>query len=332
MSDKKLRFGILGCGMIADFHADAINSLDNAVLIGVADSNPERAQAFADKRGIKAFGSFEAMLESSDIDAVCICTPSGFHAEGAIAALKAKKHVVLEKPMAINTKDAKRICKMCEKSGCVLTVICQLRFSEDIKRLKQLVSENAFGKNVFCDLYMKYWRSEEYYANGGWKGTKKIDGGGALMNQGIHGVDALLYIAGDAKLLKAKTKTNFHKIEVEDTAVAMLDFANGACGVIEASTCAYPGFERRIEVMGSNGYAILRESKLEKLVIGDETLIDSTTEAVSGTASDPSAMSYQLHAMQIDNFIKAINGEEKLLIDHNEGLKAVDLIEKIYRQ
>ncbi len=332
MSKNKLNFGILGCGMIANFHAQAINSLSDAVLYGVADNAFDRAKDFADNYSIKAYESYADMLNDENIDAVCICTPSFFHPQNAIDALKAKKHVVLEKPMAITTQDAERVIAECENSGKLLTIICQLRFAEDMQKLKQLIKDNAFGKIAFCDLYMKYWRDPAYYANGGWKGTKKFDGGGALMNQGIHGVDALLNLMGDAKLIKAKTKTHLHNIEVEDLAVAMLEFENGALGVIEASTCVNPGFDRRIEILGSNGCAILREDRFEKLVINGQTIIDSTTANDIGTASDPAAMSYRLHALQINNLINAVQGKEELLIDGNEGQRAVKLIEEIYKQ
>ena len=328
---QKLKFAIAGCGMIAGFHADAIRSLPNAELVGAVDYNAEKAKEFCEKYGIYAYSSYDEVLADGDVDAVCICTPSGFHAEQAIKALQSKKHVVIEKPMALNTADSDKIIAECEKSGCMLTVISQLRFNEDVQKIKKLVEENAFGGITFCDLYMKYWRDPEYYANGGWKGTTLLDGGGALMNQGIHGIDLLQYIVGEAKLLHGKIKTAFHNIEVEDVAVATVEFKNGALGVIEGSTCCYPGFERKIEILGSNGCAILREGIIEKLIVNGETIVEKVeSDNNVNTASDPSAMSFGLHAMQIDNFIKAVNGEEKLLIDAKEGRKAVRLIEEIY--
>ena len=331
MADKILNFGILGCGMIADFHAQAIKSLDNATLIAATDAVTDLAVSFADKYGIRAYKTFEDMLEDEQIDAVCICTPSGFHAENALAALKAKKHVVLEKPMAFTSSKAQEIAQAANNSGCILTVISQLRFSEDIQRVKKLMNEEAFGKIVFCDLYMKYWRSPEYYSSSDWKGTRKLDGGGALMNQGIHGVDILLYLAGNAKVLSAKNATLFHDIEVEDVTASLLEFESGALGVIEASTCSNPGFERRIEITGTKGSVVLLENKIDKLMINGETLIDGISETVAKTASDPMAMSCSLHALQINNFVNAVFGAEKLLIDSYEGSKAVNLIEEIYK-
>ena len=322
----------MGCGVIADYHAKAIDSLCNAELLGVADNNTERAASFAERYGIKAYATYAEMLADPAIDAVCICTPSGMHAQNSLDALAANKHVVVEKPMALTTADADRMIRACRESGRMLTVICQLRFSEGVQKLKALVADGAFGTLGLCDLYMKYWRSPQYYAGSAWKGTRAMDGGGALMNQGIHGVDALLYVLGDAKLLSAKVKTRYHDIEVEDTAVAMLEFEDGALGVIEASTCSSPGFERKIEICGSHGSAVLREGTIERLVIGDQVLTNSETIQNHATASDPTAMSFLLHAKQIENFINAAAGKEKLLIDAKEGRRAVALIESIYQK
>ena len=331
MDKKIIRFGILGCGMIARFHTGALNSLPNAELVGVADAMPEFAKKFAEANGIKAYESYEAMLSDPQIDAICICTPSGFHAENALQALRAKKHVVLEKPMAFTAEECRKIDETAKENGCILTVICQLRFSKDVQKLRRLLAENAFGKLVFCDLYMKYWRDPAYYASSNWKGTKKFDGGGALMNQGIHGVDLLLYLVGDAKLLCAKNKTHFHNIEVEDLSVAMLEFENGAMGVIEASTCSNPGFERRLEITGTEGSVVLVENRIEKLILKGEDCTESEEAKPSGnTASDPAAMDSALHALQISNFIGAIYGEEELVMTAKEGGRAVALIDAIY--
>jgi len=328
---NKVRFAIVGCGMIADFHAKAIKSLESAELVGAVDSFPKNLNAFCEKYDIKAFDSFDEVIASEGVDAVCICTPSGFHAKQAIEALKNGKHVVIEKPMALNTEDADKIIAECEKSNCLLTVISQLRFTEGVQKIKSLIEENAFGKIALCDLYMKYWRSPDYYKGGGWKGSKALDGGGALMNQGIHGIDIIQYMVGEAELLHGKTETVFHDIEVEDLAVATVKYPCGAVGVIEGTTCCYPGFERRIEILGSNGCAVLNEGIIEKLVINGEDVTEKKQEEQRpSTANDPSAMSYKLHAMQIENFVNAINGKEKLLIDAKAGKVAVKLIEDIY--
>ena len=324
------RFGILGCGMISNIHADAIKNIENATLHGVCDYNNEICQAFAKKHGVKAYADYNEMLDDKDIDVVCICTPSCFHAEKAIEALKKGKHVVLEKPMALSTEDADRVIAVSKETGKMVTVICQLRFAPDVQKVRNLVKENAFGRISLCGLYMKYYRAKEYYSSSTWKGTIKFDGGGALMNQGIHGVDLLEYIAGSIKNVQGKIATLCHDIETEDTAVATLEFSSGALGVIVASTCAYPGFSRKIEIHGDKGYVILNENKIEKLMIDGKEVQTNEIET-SGSASDPTAIQSDMHRLQIENLLSAIEGKEELLIDSNEGKKAVRVIETIYK-
>ncbi|MBQ8606159.1 MAG: Gfo/Idh/MocA family oxidoreductase [Clostridia bacterium] len=332
MSEKIINFAIVGCGAIADFHAQAIKNIENARLIGACDKNIKNAESFTQKYGIKCYESFEQMLCDKDIDAVCICTPSLFHKEGALAALRAGKHVVIEKPMAFTKSDAEEIAKAVESSNKVLTSVAQLRFSDDFIKAKALIENGELGRLLLCDLYMKYWRDESYYASSNWKGTLKFDGGGALMNQGIHGIDALLYLVGDAKVVCAKNKTVYHDIEVEDMSLSMLEFDCGAMGVIEGTTCIKPGFERKIEIMGTKGALIIKEDKIEKLVLNGKTIIDNESAEVAGTASDPTAMSFELHRRQLTNFIGAINEGRPLVIDVYEGARPVSLIEEIYNK
>lgn len=331
MAQKTLKFGVLGTGMASDFHAISINKIEDAELVGVCDVNVERAQEFANKHGGKVYESYEKMLADSSIDAVCICTPSGYHAEHAILAANHRKHIIVEKPLAINTADIDRIIKACEKNSVKLTVISQFRFSPDIQKAKEIVDSGVLGKLVMCDLYMKYWRDPSYYASSNWRGTKKIDGGAALINQGFHGVDLFLYIAGDAKVKSSIAKASFHNIEAEDTAVAMLEFDSGAVGVIEASTCAFPGFGRRMEIIGSKGHLILTEASIEKLVVGEEILIDNSSGISTSTSSDPMAMPYENHIAQFKNFVNSVNGKEEILVTATESRRALKLIEDVYK-
>lgn len=328
MNKKTLNFGIIGCGNVATTHADALASIERGRLVGVSDHTPANAEKFAKKCNALCYGSYEEMLADPQIDAIIVCTPSGLHLENAIAALAAGKHVVLEKPMAFTREECQRIAKTAEENDRVLTVISQRRFSDDIQKVKQLIEENAFGQLVFCDLYLKNWRDEEYYTSSYWKGTQKYDGGGALMNQGIHGVDVLLHLVGDAKVLSAKKRAAFHNIEVEDQVIAMLEFDNGAMGVVEASTCAYPGYPRRIEIIGTKGSVVLIESKIERLVVHGETY---TNGDICKTGDSPVA-NPELHALQLRNFIAAVFGEEALLVDAADGARAVSLIEEIYNK
>lgn len=326
---KMLRFGILGSGNAAGFHANALASVKNAVLTGIADRDYGRAVAFAEKYGAKSYSSLEAMLKDDEIDVVCICTPSGFHADQAIEVLRSGKHVVLEKPMALTVEDADMVIAEVERSDKLLTVVFQNRFVPDVQKAKETVESGALGKLIFCDLSMKYWRDPDYYASSDWRGTFKYDGGGALINQGIHGVDMLLYIVGDAKVRFAEVKTSFHNIETEDTAVAVLDFENGATGTLHASTCAYPGFNRRIEIIGTKGCIIMSEGHIEKMVIDGKVIIDEAVEK-RGASGDHTIMDTTFHAMQLQNLVDAAEGMTPLFIDGREGRRALKLIKDVY--
>ncbi len=329
---KKINFVIVGTGMIAPVHADAINSIENACLYGVCGRNSKKTAEFANKYGIKCYDSYDDVLADENVDAVSICTPSGYHAEQAIKALENGKNVVVEKPMALTISDCDRIIKKVEETGKNLAVICQLRFSEDVQRVKKLYDEGAFGTVSLCDLYMKYWRKPSYFTENDWRGTKTLDGGGALMNQGIHGIDLLLYITGGAKVISARAKTAYHNIEVEDSAAALLEYPNGAIGVIEGSTCAYPGFERSLEIHGSSGYVMLKSGIIEKLIInGEDVTPNNENVERHNSSSDPRSTGFLRHAKEYENFIAAINGKKEIMIDAKEGKKAVELIENIYR-
>lgn len=328
---KKLRFGILGCGMIAGVHADAIESLAGAELAGAADYHQEAAQWFCQKHGGRAYESEADMLQDESIDVICICTPSHCHADNAICALEHGKHVVLEKPMALTTAQADLIIEACKANNRLLTVISQLRFSPDIRHVRQLVKKNAFGRLAFCNLSMCYWRSEEYFASSPWRGRMQYEGGGALMNQGIHGIDLMQYILGEPKVLKGQIRTLHHAVEVEDAASALVAFEGGATGVIQGSTCTWPGFERRLEIYGDKGYVILKENMIERLDIPEDQIDRRKDKAMElGSYNKPDMIDSRMHAGQIQNLIDAIEGRASLLIDAQEGRKAIRIIEDIY--
>lgn len=326
---KKYNFAIYGCGMIANIHADAIKSLDEAKLVAVADVNMSSATAFAQKHETAAYTDFNALLEDENIDVICLCTPNGTHAELALKALEYGKNVVTEKPMAITTGDCDRMIEATQKSSGKLMVISQLRTAPDIIKAKEIVESGVLGKIVLCDLHMKYYRSEEYY-KGSWKGTLAMDGGGALMNQGIHGIDLLQYIVGPVKNIKSIVKTLVHNIEVEDTAVSAVEFENEALGVIEATTAAYPGFDREIKICGSKGYMEIRENCIEKLFV-DGVMQDCEKYTSLGAASDPTKLAFREHANQFLTLIRVLNGEEAEYVNEYEGRKAVDIIARIYK-
>ncbi|MBR5473183.1 MAG: Gfo/Idh/MocA family oxidoreductase [Clostridia bacterium] len=325
-----LTFALLGCGMAANIHADAIQEIEGATLKGVFDPNVISRESFSKKYNITIYSSFEELLNDANIDVVCVCTPSFLHAEHTIAALKSGKHVVVEKPMAMSSADADKIIKASQDTGKLVTVISQIRFSPDVQKIKDLLKENAFGTVSLCSLSMNYYRTPEYYSSSNWRGSMTLDGG-VLMNQGIHGIDLIEYIMGPVKEVKGKTGTIVHNIEAPDTAVAVIEFECGVLGIIEASTCAYPGFSRRIKIQGDKGYVVLKENNIEKLMINGEKIIDKVqSEQIVKTAKDPTKILCGLHRLQIENFVRAINAKEPLLVDGVEGRKALTVIEKIY--
>lgn len=327
---KNIKFAIYGCGVIAGFHAAAIADIDGAELYACADFYPPAAEKFAKEKGIIAHADFDALLADSEVDVVTICTPSGTHADLAIRALGADKNVVLEKPMAITVADCDRIIEAAAKSKGKITVISQLRTSPDIIRAKEIINSGAIGKVVLADLVMKYYRAPEYF-KGSWRGTKKMDGGGALMNQGIHGVDVLQYIVGPVKNIQSIVRTLSHEIEVEDTAVAALEFENSALGVIIASTATHPGFERQIRINGTRGAIELVESQIVRLVIDG---VDEPCEKFEGAsgASSNTAISHEGHAKQLSIFVDVLNGKDREYVNEYEGKKAVEIIETIYNK
>lgn len=332
-------FGMVGCGMISRFHDKALADVKGARLIGCYDRNYESAKKFAKEAGIAAYETLDEMLADDKIHAVSIGTPSGAHMEPGLAAAKAGKHVIVEKPLEITLKRCDRLIEACEKAGVKLATIFPSRFHEASVKLKKAIDAGRFGRVTMGDAYIKWYRSQEYYDSGAWRGTWKLDGGGALMNQAIHTVDLLQWLMGEVKEISAITGTLAHeRIEVEDTAVATLKFASGALGVIEATTAAFPGYLKRVEIHGSTGSASIEEEDIKtwdfaRSRAADQAIKEEMAKRKSGGggASDPSAIGHHGHAMQFRDFVKAINKDQTPIVDGHEGRKAVEIILAIYK-
>ena len=331
--NQKFGFGIIGCGVIADFHANAILELSgDAALVGAADALYDAAEKFSKRHGIRAFSSVEELLACPEIDVVCICTPSGYHADAVIKAARAGKHILVEKPMAISPAQLDAIERVCAETGVVLSSVSQNRFARGIKMAKKALEDGLLGKLVCADIYMKYYRSQAYYDSGSWRGTKRIDGGGALMNQGIHGVDLLRYLAGDIVRVYASSKTLVRSIEVEDTLSAVVEYENGASGVIQATTSVYPGYPRRLELNGDKGSIVLEETSIVRWDIDAEGYEDIVPQpSFSGAYSSATAISTDGHTRQIYDLITALRTGRRPLVDVSEGRRTVDTILAIYR-
>ena len=336
---RKVGFGIVGLGNIAPVHAESIAAVAGAELVAVAEQQKARATKFVKQYGGDAYPDLAQMLERDDVHVVSLCVPSGMRAEMAEACARAGKHVLSEKPLEVTTKRVDRIIRACDKADVLLGCIFQNRFAEDPLKVKKAVDQGRFGKMVLGDAFIKWYRSQAYYDSGAWRGTWAMDGGGALMNQGIHMLDLLLWLVGDVKSVRAKTALVGHKgIEVEDLATVLLEFENGAQGVIEASTAVYPGHAARVEVHGTDGSAALEDGKIAAWCFRKRKPIDKKIEAGfgqeselgSGAADPMAALKIEGHRRQIADFVRAIRTGTPPAIDGREGRRAVRLIEAIY--
>ena len=332
-------FGIIGCGMISRFHARAIEDVRGAKLVASFDRNPKASKKFAEQEGCRHYDNLEDMLADPDVDAVTVGTPSGAHLEPILAAAKAGKHVIVEKPLEITLRRCDRAIRACEKAGVKLAAIFPSRFHDSSVKMKKAIDKDRFGRLTMGDAYVKWWRTQEYYDSGAWRGTWALDGGGALMNQAVHTVDLLTWLMGPVAEIQAQVATLAHKrIEVEDAVAATLRFENGALGIIQATTAAYPGYLKRIEIHGDAGSAVLEEEDLKAWDFAKKTAADkkilaemANSKSTGGGASDPSAIGHHGHALQIKDFVEAINKDRDPAVDGHEGRRSVEIIRAIYK-
>ena len=334
-SKSKIGFGIIGCGFAGRIHAEAISNTKMGKVQAFCSRDKEKAKVFAYKYNADWYTDLDKFLNCNDIQVVNICTPSSLHSDIAIKAAEAGKHLIVEKPLDVTTKKCDTIIDAARKNRVKLTVIYQHRFKEAVQALKSAIEMGRFGKLLLGDAYIKWYRTPEYYNESEWKGTKKYDGGGALINQGIHTIDLLLWMMGDVKEVYGKTKTLVHSIEVEDTAVAIIEFKNGALGVIEAATSTYPGFDERLEIYGENGAVCIEGNRIVTWKFRDKMRGDEGKELLgsndtSGGAKEPTGISTKLHQRQIEDMINAILNDRDPLITGEEARKSVALIERIY--
>jgi predicted dehydrogenase len=332
-------FGIIGCGMIAKFHARAIADIPGARLVACHDSVPAAADELAAATGCKACHDLRDLLAEEAIEVVTIGTPSGAHLEPALVAARAGKHVIVEKPLEITLRRCDRIIEACRAAGVVLSTVFPSRFHDASRELKQAVEEGRFGRLTLGDAIVKWYRTQAYYDSGAWRGTWQLDGGGALMNQAIHSVDLLAWLMGPVAEVRACCALTAHeRIEVEDVAVAAVRFANGALGVIEGTTAAYPGYLKRIEIHGTEGSAVLEEEDLVKWDFAkirpcDAAIHRKMAERTSGGggASDPAAIGHHGHARQFRDVLQAIEKGAAPLVDGPEGRRSVEIILAVYK-
>lgn len=326
-----MKIGIIGTGSITGKHAQAIAEIEGAELVALYNPNPESAAKAKAQFGLLVFTNLEEFLKVPDLEIVCVCTPSGMHLESALAAAKAGKHLMIEKPIEINLKRTDELIAACAENSVKLAVIFQNRFTEDYQKLKRAVSEGVFGRLLMGNAYVNWFRDSAYYSTSNWKGTLEADGGGALINQGIHTIDLLLDLMGDVKSVFGQVQTTLYPIEGEDLGAAIVNFKNGALGNITSATALYPGYPERIEIFGTEGSAILEAGKLTQWNIkGSAEPVKSSQNSGGSGASDPTAIGHQLHLAQWKLFLKAIQEDQTPVVDGKTARKSVELIRAIY--
>ena len=327
-----INFAIIGTGVIAKQHALAISMNPDAQVVAVCDMMAARAEEFAKEHNVaKVFSDYNELLKDPDIHAVSICTPSGTHGEISIAAAKAGKHILCEKPIETKSEKIDELIREVEAHNVKMECVYQRRFEEIPQKVKAALDSGVFGKVLMASAYMKYWRSPDYYRSAGWRATWEFDGGGCLMNQGVHGVDLICWFMGGVKKVGAITRTQLHNIEVEDAAVAVVEYNNGAIGVIEGSTCVNPANNARFDIHCENGTISFDDEGVITWVLNGEKVDISGPEGAISAKDDPTKLSAASHSVMVNDLVKSILSDTEPSIGPKEARKAVDTILAIYK-
>jgi UDP-N-acetyl-2-amino-2-deoxyglucuronate dehydrogenase len=335
---NRLGFAILGPGMVADYHRHAIaaNADLGAQLVAVGHYNPAHFAEISTQFSVPCL-SQEELLAHPAVDVVCICTPSGQHASQTIAAAQAGKHVLVEKPMALSLADADAMITACAQAGVRLGVTLQRRAEPLFQRIYNAIQAGDLGDLNLGVVTIPYYRPQTYYDQADWRGTWALDGGGVLMNQGIHLVDLLIWYMGDPVRVQAYAGTLRRDIEVEDTLVAMLRFANGALATITATTTAIPGFPHRVEIYGTNGGIQIEGESVGRWELANPA--KATVErpervgisASAGAGGDPKAIAPTGHIAIFRDFIQSLRDDRPPQIDGEEGRRSLAIVLAIYQ-
>ncbi|MGH9766158.1 MAG: Gfo/Idh/MocA family protein [Blastocatellia bacterium] len=326
----EIGFGVAGCGMIGKVQAEAIASIPGARLLAVCARDEKRVAEFAAKFGATGYTDYDRFLDHPGLRIVNVCTPNGLHAEQGIAAARAGKHVLVEKPIETTLEKADALIEACDGAGVKLGVIFQSRFLPAAQKIKRAVDEGRLGRLMIGDAYVKWYRAPEYYA-GSWHGTMALDGGGALINQAIHTVDLLRWMLGPVDTAFAmKGALRYPQIEAEDTLVASLRFQNGALGVIEAATSAKPGFKRRLEISGERGTVILDGDAISRWELDGESQAAVEGEQITDGSANPAAISNEGHRRQIEDMMRAVIENRAPMVDGKEGRKSLEVVAALY--
>jgi predicted dehydrogenase len=328
---KNWGVAVVGCGSIADFHLQAIREIENARLVGVSSRSEQSARRIGEREACEWTTDYREMLQHPEVDIVCLTTSSGTHGTIGLDVLEAGKHLLVEKPIAMSAKEAEHMIKTAEKKGLTLSVVSQRRFEEQHQIAKRVLANGGLGKLLLAEAACPFFRTQDYYESSEWRGTLAEDGG-ALMNQGIHTIDLLLWMAGPVRSVFGKTATMTHRMEAEDMGVAMLTFENGAFGTFLASTSIRPGFEPSLNFYGEKGSIKIEGMRIVHWTVPDVPMPSLAEEGFGGGGvADPRAIPTQYHKLQIIDFLHAISEGRKPAVTGVEGQQAVRLVEAIYQ-
>lgn len=333
MSKKIIHFGVVGLGNIASTHAHAINGHESAMVTAACSRSEENRRQFGQEFDTALYSDYGEMLTHDKLDVVTICTPSGTHLHYAKKAAEAGKHIVIEKPIEITVERGKEIIDCCNQNGVKLAVIYQNRFSDGVKEMKNLLKNGKIGSVIMARASVKWFRNQEYYTKSSWRGTLKLDGGGAVINQAIHTIDLMIWMLGDVESVSAYKATLTHPgIEAEDNSVAILKFKTGALALFEASTSIVPAQPRRIEINGTKGTVILKDDQLFQINnISELNFQDEGSGDRGAGASDPMAgLGILHHSRQYGNIIEAFLKENQPIVSGEDALKSLSVVEAIY--
>ena len=329
-----LGFAIIGAGNIAGVQIEAIKHIDEARVVVINNRTEATGRALAESCGAEWTGDTKEAVSRDDVDIVIVSTPSGAHVEPAVLAASAGKHLIVEKPIEITLSRIDQIIEAARTHNVKLTCFFPSRFMQGVQKAKEAINQGRLGKLVLADAFIKWYRSQEYY-NVSWRGTWEFDGGGALMNQSIHSIDLLQWLAGPVESLYAKTATLTHDIQTEDTASALLSFKSGGMGVIQGATSCWPGDPAKIELHGSKGTIVLEEGrittwKLEDASEDEEDEMLNLEKKLGSGSADPMGISYDKHRRQILDMLSAIQNNHEPIVSGTEARKAVEIILAIY--
>lgn len=333
LGKEQLGIAVVGCGMIGrSFHMKALQTIPQYQIVGVWDAAATAAAAVARDFQVKTYADYQELLNDPAVDVVDICLPSGLHGEYGCPAARAGKHVIVEKPIDVSVENAQRLIDACEQNGTSLAVVLQSHFNPSIVKVKKALQDGALGKLIAGEAAVKWFRDPQYYQSSQWKGTKKLDGGGALMNQGIHTIDLFLWFFGEVRSLTSLVRTVLHPIEVEDLAIALLEFENGALGTITGSTACKPGFPERIELYGEKGSIALEAGRIVRWKVDGASESDYLDPVLTGSgSSDPGAIAIEYHQLQLAAVAEAILAGKQPPVSGAEALRSLRLILDIYR-